>query len=72
MGRSVVFSSGWENIHQVEEVRHGVRYSLPLFATVAPPERGVRLARECADQKADVPWAQCEPRLARWLHALDL
>ena len=37
-GRAVMFSSGWENVHYVDSVRSGVRFSLPVFFRARPME----------------------------------
>ena len=40
-GSAVVFSSGWENMHEVEPLRSGTRIAVPAFFTThaapAPP-----------------------------------
>ena len=40
LGSAVVFSSGWENMHQVEPLVSGTRFALPAFfvTTAEPPE----------------------------------
>lgn len=35
-GSAVIFSSGWENLHQVEPLRSGVRLAIPAFFTTCP------------------------------------
>ena len=35
-GAAVVFSSGWENMHEVESITSGVRYAVPCFFTTSP------------------------------------
>lgn len=32
-GAAVIFSSGWENMHEVEKITSGVRYAVPCFFT---------------------------------------
>jgi hypothetical protein len=35
-GSAVIFSSGWENMHEVEKITSGVRYAVPCFFTTCP------------------------------------
>ena len=35
-GAAVIFSSGWENMHEVEPITSGVRYAVPCFFTTSP------------------------------------
>jgi hypothetical protein len=35
-GSAVIFSSGWENMHEVETVTSGTRYTVPCFFTTCP------------------------------------
>jgi hypothetical protein len=35
-GSAVIFSSGWENLHEVEKITAGVRYAVPCFFTTCP------------------------------------
>jgi hypothetical protein len=35
-GSAVIFSSGWENMHEVDTVTSGVRYTVPCFFTTCP------------------------------------
>jgi len=35
-GSAVIFSSGWENMHEVEKITAGVRYAVPCFFTTCP------------------------------------
>lgn len=35
-GSAVIFSSGWENLHEVEKITSGVRYAVPCFFTTCP------------------------------------
>ena len=35
-GSAVIFSSGWENLHEVEKITSGVRYAVPAFFTTCP------------------------------------
>jgi len=35
-GAAVIFSSGWENMHEVEKITKGVRYAVPCFFTTCP------------------------------------
>jgi hypothetical protein len=39
-GAAVIFSSGWENMHEVEKITSGIRYAVPCFFTTCPvPEQ---------------------------------
>merc|ERR1712071_134720 len=35
-GSAVIFSSGWENMHEVETITSGVRFAVPCFFTTCP------------------------------------
>eukprot|EP00578_Thalassiosira_sp_NH16_P016919 CAMPEP_0181123046 /NCGR_PEP_ID=MMETSP1071-20121207/25661_1 /TAXON_ID=35127 /ORGANISM="Thalassiosira sp., Strain NH16" /LENGTH=1033 /DNA_ID=CAMNT_0023208103 /DNA_START=49 /DNA_END=3150 /DNA_ORIENTATION=+ len=35
-GSAVIFSSGWENMHEVEKITSGTRYAVPAFFTTCP------------------------------------
>eukprot|EP00581_Thalassiosira_minuscula_P006767 CAMPEP_0183707748 /NCGR_PEP_ID=MMETSP0737-20130205/4233_1 /TAXON_ID=385413 /ORGANISM="Thalassiosira miniscula, Strain CCMP1093" /LENGTH=516 /DNA_ID=CAMNT_0025935477 /DNA_START=12 /DNA_END=1562 /DNA_ORIENTATION=- len=35
-GAAVIFSSGWENMHEVEKITSGTRYAVPCFFTTCP------------------------------------
>lgn len=35
-GAAVIFSSGWENMHEVDKITSGVRYAVPAFFTTCP------------------------------------
>jgi len=35
-GSAVIFSSGWENMHEVERITSGTRYAVPAFFTTCP------------------------------------
>lgn len=35
-GAAVIFSSGWENMHEVETITSGTRYAVPCFFTTCP------------------------------------
>ena len=82
-GAAVIFSSGWENIHEVEPLADGTRFAIPSFFTTcpAPPE----VAQVPADDVAvaDELWqrllnpestAKFKAFMARWhgLLAADL
>ena len=45
-GRAAFFSSGWESMHQVERVKRGTRYALPVFWTTTRSEGKVRAGGE--------------------------
>uniref|UniRef100_A0A7S2FN77 Fe2OG dioxygenase domain-containing protein n=1 Tax=Haptolina brevifila TaxID=156173 RepID=A0A7S2FN77_9EUKA len=36
-GMAAIFSSGWENVHEVQPVLSGVRYAMPAFFTTEAP-----------------------------------
>lgn len=63
-GSAVIFSSGWENMHEVDKITSGTRYAVPCFFTTCPvPEMAytqmkVGLPKSCEDQADD------------WLHLL--
>lgn len=41
-GAAVIFSSGWENMHEVEKLTSGRRFAVPCFFTTVPvPSEGV-------------------------------
>lgn len=35
-GAAVIFSSGWENMHEVEKITSGTRFAVPCFFTTCP------------------------------------
>lgn len=35
-GAAVIFTSGWENMHEVEKITSGVRFAVPAFFTTCP------------------------------------
>lgn len=37
-GSAVIFSSGWENMHEVEPLQSGTRFAVPTFFTTCPTE----------------------------------
>ena len=39
-GAAVIFSSGWENMHEVEKLTSGIRYAVPAFFTTCPVPEG--------------------------------
>ena len=41
VGRAVLLSSGWENMHQVEPLRSGTRIAVPTFFTTCPVPPGM-------------------------------
>ena len=63
-GSAVIFSSGWENLHQVEPLRSGVRLAIPAFFTTCPvPEQ--------AYQQMHVGKPSSDEQIADdWLHLL--
>eukprot|EP00927_Polykrikos_kofoidii_P054777 TRINITY_DN49148_c0_g1_i1.p1 TRINITY_DN49148_c0_g1~~TRINITY_DN49148_c0_g1_i1.p1 ORF type:complete len:426 (+),score=51.01 TRINITY_DN49148_c0_g1_i1:49-1278(+) len=70
-GRLALFSSGWENIHQVRKLHEGSRWALPLFASVVPPFNATRIAKACVHPSGTKQWNYCEDRMAQWLSAAD-
>lgn len=56
-GSANIFSSGWENMHEVEPLESGTRFAMPAFFTTCPPEMP-ELAEVPADAEgiADVLW----------------
>ena len=41
-GAAVIFSSGWENMHQVDKLTSGTRFAVPCFFTTEPvPEMSI-------------------------------
>jgi len=71
VGRAALFTSGWENIHQVTPIRRGRRWSLPLFASLLPPFNATRLAKACVRPAGSRQWEYCEDRLHQWLSTPD-
>eukprot|EP00937_MAST-01D_sp_MAST-1D-sp2_P006283 g6283.t1 len=82
VGRAVLTSSGWENIHQLDRVLAGSRFSMQTFFTTTPPEpnnttvaaapaappsfRAIDFVTMCA-RPANVPsFEQCQQLWARW------
>jgi len=39
-GSAVIFSSGWENMHEVSKITAGTRYAIPCFFTTCPVQAG--------------------------------
>eukprot|EP00546_Thalassionema_frauenfeldii_P000966 CAMPEP_0178933366 /NCGR_PEP_ID=MMETSP0786-20121207/23220_1 /TAXON_ID=186022 /ORGANISM="Thalassionema frauenfeldii, Strain CCMP 1798" /LENGTH=562 /DNA_ID=CAMNT_0020610935 /DNA_START=37 /DNA_END=1725 /DNA_ORIENTATION=+ len=63
-GSAVIFSSGWENMHEVEQITAGVRYAVPAFFTTCP-------VPEAAYDNMKVGKPQTEEDIADdWLHLL--
>jgi len=63
-GAAVIFSSGWENMHEVEQITKGVRYAVPCFFTTCP-----------VPEQAYIQMAQGKPQTDEeiaddWLHLL--
>eukprot|EP00928_Gymnodinium_smaydae_P091051 TRINITY_DN74751_c0_g1_i1.p1 TRINITY_DN74751_c0_g1~~TRINITY_DN74751_c0_g1_i1.p1 ORF type:complete len:434 (-),score=51.52 TRINITY_DN74751_c0_g1_i1:503-1735(-) len=71
VGRLALFSSGWENIHRVQDMKRGTRWALPLFASVVPPFNATRLAKGCVHPSGSKQWNYCQSRLADFLSAPD-
>jgi hypothetical protein len=63
-GAAVIFSSGWENMHEVEKITSGVRYAVPSFFTTCP-------VPEAAYQGMSVGKPKTNEDIAdEWLHLL--
>lgn len=63
-GAAVIFSSGWENMHEVEKITSGVRYAVPcFFTTCAVPEAAYQ------QMNAGLPKSD-EDIADDWLHLL--
>ena len=63
-GSAVIFSSGWENLHEVEKITSGVRYTVPCFFTTCP-------VPEAAYEQMTVGKPQSNEMIADdWLHLL--
>ena len=67
-GRAVLFSSGWENAHFVDEVDSGVRWALPAFFTTDANAAGYGSPRhEPAEEVCAMLMDEPKPLLAgRW------
>ena len=64
LGAAVVFSSGWENMHEVETITSGTRYCVPAFFTTCP-------VPEAAYTQMSVGKPQSNEDIADdWLHLL--
>lgn len=63
-GAAVIFSSGWENMHEVEKITSGVRYAVPCFFTTCP-------VPEAAYQQMNAGLPKSDEDIADdWLHLL--
>jgi hypothetical protein len=63
-GSAVIFSSGWENMHEVDTISSGVRYTVPCFFTTCP-------VPEAAYQHMVVGKPKIDEDIADdWLHLL--
>ncbi|CAJ1940587.1 unnamed protein product [Cylindrotheca closterium] len=63
-GAAVIFSSGWENMHEVEKITSGVRYAVPCFFTTCP-------VPEAAYEQMAQGKPQTDEEIADdWLHLL--
>mmetsp|Transcript_4531 Transcript_4531/g.9647 ORF Transcript_4531/g.9647 Transcript_4531/m.9647 type:complete len:1029 (-) Transcript_4531:237-3323(-) len=63
-GAAVIFSSGWENMHEVERVTSGVRYAVPCFFTTCPVPEAAYDQMVAGKPKTDEDIAD------DWLHLL--
>lgn len=71
VGRAAFFSSGWENIHRVEPVTKGARWSIPIFVEVVPSPadaRRKRFVQQCIKPKSVAAYDTC---LEQWQELLD-
>jgi len=63
-GAAVIFSSGWENMHEVSKITSGVRYVVPCFFTTCP-------VPDAAYEQMHVGKPQSDEDIADdWLHLL--
>lgn len=63
-GAAVIFSSGWENMHEVEKITSGVRYAVPCFFTTCP-------VPDAAYEQMNVGKPKTDEDIADdWLHLL--
>ena len=79
-GRSILTSSGWENVHQIERVTAGARFSLQTFFTTMPPNgtssaaataaapasSDLDFVRLCVQPLNITDFQQCHDRWAEW------
>jgi hypothetical protein len=63
-GNAVIFSSGWENMHEVEKITSGVRYAVPCFFTTCPVPEAAYTQMNVGKPKTDEDIAD------DWLHLL--
>lgn len=63
-GAGVIFSSGWENMHEVERITSGVRYAVPAFFTTCPVQEEHYDMMKVGKPKTDEDIAD------DWLHLL--
>ena len=63
-GAAVIFSSGWENMHEVEKITSGTRYAVPSFFTTCPVPEAAYDQMVAGKPKSDEDIAD------DWLHLL--
>lgn len=63
-GAAAIFSSGWENMHEVEKITSGVRYAVPCFFTTCPVPDAAYEQMMVGKPKTEVDIAD------DWLHLL--
>jgi hypothetical protein len=63
-GAAVIFSSGWENMHEVEKITSGVRYAVPCFFTTCEVPQAAYQQMNAGLPKSDEDIAD------DWLHLL--
>jgi hypothetical protein len=59
-GAAVIFSSGWENMHEVEKITSGIRFAVPCFFTTCPvPEEAynqMKVGKPQTDEDISDDW----------------
>lgn len=63
-GAAVIFSSGWENMHEVHKITSGTRYAVPAFFTTCPVPEQAYEQMHVGKPKTDEDIAD------EWLHLL--
>ncbi|CAB9513682.1 2-oxoglutarate and iron-dependent oxygenase domain containing 3 [Seminavis robusta] len=63
-GAAAIFSSGWENMHEVEKITSGIRYAVPCFFTTCPVPQAHYDQMKVGKPKTDEDIAD------DWLHLL--
>lgn len=55
-GAAIIFSSGWENMHEVDPLESGTRFAIPSFFTTCPAPPEIAAAPEDDAAIADELW----------------